>query len=67
MKAYDYYAEVLPGGHLSVPEDLRDKLAVDSKIRVMLLLEDDETVWNAHAISQFMKGYSDNDALYDNV
>jgi hypothetical protein len=67
MKAYEYYAELLPDGHLSVPEDLRGKLAVDSKIRVMLLLEDDETLWNAHAVSQFMKGYSDNDARYDNL
>jgi len=67
MKAYEYYAEVLPDGHLSVPEDLKNKLAADSKIRVMLLLEDDETIWNVHTISQFMKGYSDKDAIYDNI
>jgi hypothetical protein len=67
MKAYEYYAEILPDGHLSVPEDLRGRLEVDSKIRVMLLLEDDETIWNAQAISQFMKGYSDRDAIYDDI
>ena len=26
MKAYEYYAEVLSDGHLSIPEDLKDKL-----------------------------------------
>jgi hypothetical protein len=67
MKAYEYYAEVLPDGHLSVPDDLRDKLAANLRARVMLLLEDDETVWNVHTVSQFMKRYPDNDALYDNV
>ena len=67
MKAYEYYAEVLPDGHLSVPEDLKNKLAADSKIRVMLLLEDDEAIWNVPTISQFMKGYSDKDAIYDNI
>ena len=67
MKAYEYYAEILPDGHLSVPDDLRDKLAADSRIRVMLLLEDEETVWNTHTISQFMKGYSDKDTIYDSI
>ena len=33
MKAYEYYGEVLADGHLLIPEDLKDKLKVDSKIR----------------------------------
>ena len=37
MKAYEYEGKVLPDGHLSIPEDLKDKLKSDSKIRVMLL------------------------------
>lgn len=31
MKTYKYYAEVLADGHLSIPEDLKDKLKPDSK------------------------------------
>ena len=42
MKAYEYYAEVLSDGHLSIPDDLKDKLKPDSKIRVMLLLDDED-------------------------
>lgn len=67
MKTYKYYAEVLADGHLSIPEDLKDKLKPESKIRVMLMLDDEDTLWNDMAISQFIKGYSDKDAIYDNL
>ena len=67
MKAYEYFAEVLPDGHLSIPEDLKEKLKSDSKIRVMLLIDDEETSWNRLSMSQFLKGYSEKDALYDNL
>ena len=67
MKAYEYYAEVLSDGHLSIPKGLKDKLKPDSKVRVMLLLDDEETAWNTFAMSQFLKGYSEKDAIYDNL
>ena len=67
MKAYEYYAEVLPDGHLSLPEELREKIRRDGKVRVMVLLEDEETAWNNLTMTQFLKGYSEKDALYDNL
>ena len=67
MKAYEYYAEVLPGGHLSIPENLRDRLKEDSKIRVILFIEDEEADWKALTNSEFLKGYSDKDSMYDNL
>lgn len=67
MKAYEYYAEVLSDGHLSVPENLKEKLKPDSKVRVMLLLEDEETDWNNFAMSQFLKGYSEKDSMYNKL
>ena len=67
MKAYEYYAEVLSDGHLSVPESLKEKLRPDAKVRVMLLLEDEETDWNNFAMSQFLKGYSEKDSIYDKL
>jgi hypothetical protein len=67
VKAYEYYAEVLSDGHLSIPENLKDKLTPDSKVRVMLLLEDEDTSWNNLTMPQFLKGYSDKDAIYDNI
>jgi uncharacterized protein YdaU (DUF1376 family) len=67
MKAYEYYDEVLPDGHLSLPEDLKDKLKTDSKIRVMLFFDEDEKAWHQLTMSQFLKGYSEKDATYDNL
>ncbi|MHC1729085.1 MAG: hypothetical protein AB9866_24330 [Syntrophobacteraceae bacterium] len=67
MKAYEYYAEVLPDGHLSTPEELREKIKADAKVRVMLLLEDDDAVWDKHTVSQFVKGYSEKDSIYDSL
>ena len=67
MKAYEYYGEILPDGHLSLPEDLKDKLKTDSRIRVMLLLDEDEKAWDNLTMSQFLKGYSEKDAIYDNL
>lgn len=67
MKAYEYFGEVLSDGHLSLPEELKEKLKTDSKVRVMLLLDDEETAWDKFSTSQFLKGYSEKDAIYDNL
>ena len=31
MKAYEYYADVLTDGHLSIPKDLKDKLNLNRR------------------------------------
>jgi len=67
VKAYEYYADVLSDGHLSIPENLKDKLKPDSKVRIMLLLDDENSVWNKFTVSQFMNGYSEKDAIYDSL
>lgn len=67
MKAYEYLAEILPDGHLSIPEDLKSKLSGESKIRVMLLLEDEEAAWRSFTVAEFKSGYNAKDAIYDNL
>ncbi len=67
MRAYEYIAEILPNGHLSIPEDLKGKLAGESKIRVMLLLEDENAQWSNFTVAEFMSGYNARDAIYDNL
>lgn len=67
MKAYEYVAEILPHGHLSIPDKIRDILTGESKIRVMLLLEDEEEAWRNFTVAEFMSGYSEKDAVYDNL
>lgn len=67
MKAYEYYADVLSDGHLSVPEDLKAKLKTDSKVKVMLLFEDEDSAWDKFAMTEFLKGYSEKDSIYDEL
>ncbi len=67
MEAYEYIAEVSPEGHLSVPEHLKDKLSQKPKVRVMLFWEEDEDLWNRLARSEFLKGYSEKDSVYDGL
>ena len=67
MKAYEYEGKVLPDGHLSIPENLKSKLKSDSKIRVMLLVDEEEIAWDKMSMSQFLKGYSEKDTIYDNL
>ncbi|NUO09378.1 MAG: hypothetical protein HUU08_11970 [Candidatus Brocadia sp.] len=67
MRAYEYYAEILPDGHLSIPEKLKPELTGESKIRVVLLLEDEEAAWSKFTVSEFMSGYDVKDAIYDKL
>jgi hypothetical protein len=67
MKAYEYYGEILADGHLSIPEGLKDKLKADLKVRVMLLFDDEESAWSTLSMTEFLKGYSEKDAIYDNL
>ena len=67
MKTYEYEGKVLPDGHLSIPEDLKEKLKSDSKIKVMLLVDDEETAWDKLSMSQFLEGYSEKDTIYDKL
>jgi hypothetical protein len=57
----------LPDGHLSIPEHLKEKGKPNSRGRVMLFLEAEDTVWDKLAVSQFLQGYSEADSLYDSL
>ena len=67
MKSYEYEGKILPDGHLSIPEDLKAKLESNSKIKVMLIVDDEEKAWDKMSMSQFLKGYSEKDAIYDKL
>jgi hypothetical protein len=67
MKAYEYIAEVLSDGHLSIPDNIKQQIKPSEKVRVMLLLEDEDASWSRLAASEFLRGYSERDAIYDNL
>ncbi len=39
MKAIEYIAKVLPDGHLSLPEEIREKMGLAANSRVKVVLE----------------------------
>ena len=67
MQAYEYYAELLSDGHLSIPDDIKQKIYPSKKFRVMLFFEDEDQAWNSLTASEFLKGYSAGDAIYDKI
>jgi hypothetical protein len=67
METYEYEAEVLSDGYLSVPEKLKEKLHKKTKVKVMLLIGNQESDWNNFTMSQFLKGYSEKDVIYDDL
>jgi hypothetical protein len=67
METYEYVAEILADGHLSVPEKLKEKLREKTKVKVMLVIGDEDEDWNNFVMSEFSKGYSEKDAVYDDL
>ena len=67
MKAYEYIAEVLSDGHLSIPDNIKQQIKPSEKVRVMLPLEDDDAAWTRLAASEFLRGYAGKDVMYDNL
>lgn len=39
MKAIEYIAKVLPDGHLSLPEEIKEKMGLSANSRVKVVLE----------------------------
>lgn len=67
MITYEYHAKLLKDWHLSVPADIKSKLRPDSEFRVLILQEEGTSEWNKLTASEFLKGYSAKDRIYDNI
>ncbi|MBF0229489.1 MAG: hypothetical protein HQK63_07855 [Desulfamplus sp.] len=67
MKAYECYASILADGQLFIPTEIKNKLKAPSRIRLMILVDEDDTEWNDFTMNQFLNGYSEEDAIYDNL
>lgn len=66
METYEYRATLLKDGHLSIPPEIKGRLKKDSQFRVLIMIEEDEK-WNKAATSDFFKGYSLKDCIYDKL
>ena len=65
MKTYKYSASISKDGYLPVPDDIKKELKPATKVRVMILLEEENAEWSELTLSEFLKGYSEKDSIYD--
>ena len=67
MIAYEYHAKLLKDGHLSIPSDIKSKIKPDTEFRVLIMLDEEAESWNRLTASEFVKGYSAKDSIYDTL
>jgi hypothetical protein len=69
MKAFEFEGNVQPQGRLSIPPEVAAQLPPNQPVRVLLLVPElgEDAEWARLTIEQFLKGYDDSDAIYDEL
>jgi len=69
MKALEFRAYINPDYTLSVPLEMAMQIEKEQSIRVILLIpvSGEDQDWAQLTAEQFLKGYSDTDAIYDQL
>lgn len=72
MKAYEFPCKVTSEGRLELPDTLMKLLPANQVVRVIILLNEpteraDEEGWARLTAEQFLTGYSEADAVYDEI
>ena len=72
MKAYEFPSEVTPEEKLELPEAVMKRLPANQVVRVIILMrepteEEDQEIWARLTAEQFLSGYSEADAVYDEI
>jgi hypothetical protein len=73
MKAYEFPANVTTEGKIELPDVIWQQLANNQQVKVIILVnepteeEQEEAAWNRLAAEQLLKGYSEDDAIYDTI
>lgn len=69
MKVWEFQARLTPDQTLKVPEAVAREIAEEDALRVVLLLAQspDNQDWSKLTAEQFLRGYSEGDAIYDQL
>jgi len=69
MQAFEFHSHLNPGNTLTVPEAIAGQLQAQQSVRVILLVSDreEERDWLRFGNEQFLKGYAESDAIYDQL
>ena len=73
VKAYEFQTRVTADGKLEVPEVLFEEIRAERTVRVIVLISEptdarfEDQAWAHLTAEQFLAGYSDADAIYDQM
>ncbi len=73
MKAYEFPAQVTTEGKIELPDTILQQLSHNQQVKVIILVnepredEEDDKAWNRLASEQLLKGYTEEDAIYDRI
>jgi hypothetical protein len=69
MLAHEFETQITPEGMLKVPDELKASLPPGQTVRVLVLAADgiEDEDWKRLTLEQFLKGYADEDAVYDQL
>jgi hypothetical protein len=71
MKTFQFQAEI-ENGALLVPSEVAKQLPQHSPLRVIIMVndeddEEEERAWIRFGTEQFLEGYAESDAIYDDL
>lgn len=73
MKAYEFPAQITTEGKIELPDTVLQQLPHNQQVKVIILVnessedEKDDKAWHRLATEQLLKGYSEEDAIYDTI
>ncbi|BAY91668.1 MULTISPECIES: hypothetical protein [unclassified Tolypothrix] len=70
MKAYEFPANVTDEGKIKLPNAVLQQLANNQQVKVIILVNEsteEEAAWYRLAAEQLLKGYSEDDVIYDMI
>ncbi|HEY7157720.1 MAG TPA: hypothetical protein VH575_27435 [Gemmataceae bacterium] len=69
MKALAFEARINPDHTLPIPPSVTAELPAGQSVRVLVLVPDssEDADWERLTAEQFLKGYADSDAIYDEL
>jgi hypothetical protein len=69
MKHFEFETYVNPDQSLKIPSEFAEQIEQDCPVRVVVLVPEsrDDHDWSSLTAEQFLQGYADSDAIYDEL
>jgi len=72
MLKYELTAQITTEGKIELPDAVLQQLPHNQQVKVIILVnksseDEDDKAWNRLATQQLLKGYSEEDAIYDTI